>query len=118
MTGIEPAHGGFTIHYLDPLGYIRPHNFLRIEPTSVTVIHSIQKISIPKPYILSYIFNLQNSKGLLLAKTPCTPCYWYKCNLLYSNSGTNINGSTWNAEASAVQKRNGKAVAIGSGPIQ
>ena len=24
MTGIEPAHGGFTIHCLDPLGYIRP----------------------------------------------------------------------------------------------
>ena len=24
-TGIEPAHGGFTIHCLDPLGYIRPH---------------------------------------------------------------------------------------------
>nr|YP_010625750.1 ribosomal protein L2 [Leptadenia pyrotechnica]WBG94598.1 ribosomal protein L2 [Leptadenia pyrotechnica] len=23
-TGIEPAHGGFTIHCLDPLGYIRP----------------------------------------------------------------------------------------------
>nr|YP_009992052.1 ribosomal protein L22 [Tetradium ruticarpum]QNN85633.1 ribosomal protein L22 [Tetradium ruticarpum] len=25
-TGIEPAHGGFTIHCLDPLGYIRPFN--------------------------------------------------------------------------------------------
>ncbi|KAH0445866.1 hypothetical protein IEQ34_025320 [Dendrobium chrysotoxum] len=24
-TGIEPAHGGFTIHCLDPLGYIRPY---------------------------------------------------------------------------------------------
>ncbi|KAF4359984.1 hypothetical protein F8388_004491 [Cannabis sativa] len=24
-TGIEPAHGGFPIHYLDPLGYIRPY---------------------------------------------------------------------------------------------
>ena len=24
-TGIEPARGGFTIHCLDPLGYIRPH---------------------------------------------------------------------------------------------
>jgi hypothetical protein len=23
-TGIEPARGGFTIHCLDPLGYIRP----------------------------------------------------------------------------------------------
>ena len=23
-TGIEPAHGGFTIHCLDPLGYVRP----------------------------------------------------------------------------------------------
>ncbi|TYH13616.1 hypothetical protein ES288_A06G152700v1 [Gossypium darwinii] len=23
--GIEPARGGFTIHYLDPLGYIRPY---------------------------------------------------------------------------------------------
>lgn len=25
MTGIEPARGGFTIHCLDPLGYIRPY---------------------------------------------------------------------------------------------
>lgn len=25
-TGIEPARGGFTIHCLDPLGYIRPSN--------------------------------------------------------------------------------------------
>jgi hypothetical protein len=24
-TGIEPARGGFTIHCLDPLGYIRPY---------------------------------------------------------------------------------------------
>ncbi|KAG5630760.1 hypothetical protein H5410_002477, partial [Solanum commersonii] len=24
-TGIEPVHGGFTIHCLDPLGYIRPY---------------------------------------------------------------------------------------------
>ena len=23
--GIEPARGGFTIHCLDPLGYIRPY---------------------------------------------------------------------------------------------
>lgn len=27
-TGIEPAHGGFTIHCLDPLGYIRPFLWL------------------------------------------------------------------------------------------
>ncbi|KAL5681219.1 hypothetical protein ACJX0J_007604, partial [Zea mays] len=27
------------------------HNFLRIEPTSVTVVHSIQKIFVPKPYM-------------------------------------------------------------------
>ncbi|KAH9778048.1 Leucine-rich repeat (LRR) family protein [Citrus sinensis] len=25
MTGIEPARGGFTIHYLDPLGHICPY---------------------------------------------------------------------------------------------
>ncbi len=24
-TGIEPARGGFTIHCLNPLGYIRPY---------------------------------------------------------------------------------------------
>ena len=24
MTGIEPANDGFTIHCLNPLGYIRP----------------------------------------------------------------------------------------------
>ena len=29
-TGIEPAHGGFTIHCLDPLGYIRPSSLKRI----------------------------------------------------------------------------------------
>ena len=27
-TGIEPARGGFTIHCLDPLGYIRPLYYL------------------------------------------------------------------------------------------
>nr|YP_010931459.1 ribosomal protein S19 [Rudbeckia hirta]WKN51251.1 ribosomal protein S19 [Rudbeckia hirta] len=27
-TGIEPAHGGFTIHCLDPLGYIRPSTII------------------------------------------------------------------------------------------
>nr|BEV76705.1 ribosomal protein L22 [Glycosmis pentaphylla] len=29
-TGIEPAHGGFTIHCLDPLGYIRPYTIYTI----------------------------------------------------------------------------------------
>ena len=32
-----------------------------------------------------------------------------------SNSGKNINGSTWNVEASAVQKWNGEAVAGAAG---
>ena len=32
MTGIEPAHGGFTIHCLEPLGYIRPvYRFKRFQ---------------------------------------------------------------------------------------
>ena len=30
-TGIEPAHGGFTIHCLDPLGYIRPYPRAQVE---------------------------------------------------------------------------------------
>ncbi|KAL5082300.1 hypothetical protein RYX36_010721 [Vicia faba] len=29
-TGIEPAHGGFTIHCLDPLGYIRPISMAKL----------------------------------------------------------------------------------------
>ena len=39
-TGIEPARGGFTIHCLDPLGYIRPYPrtgfslYLRSDPFS------------------------------------------------------------------------------------
>ncbi|KAL2904449.1 30S ribosomal protein S19 chloroplastic [Bienertia sinuspersici] len=28
MTGIEPIHGGFTINFLDPLGYIHPFIYL------------------------------------------------------------------------------------------
>ncbi|PWA66939.1 hypothetical protein CTI12_AA322370 [Artemisia annua] len=30
-TGIEPARGGFTIHCLDPLGYIRPYPRTKID---------------------------------------------------------------------------------------
>nr|AWT40635.1 ribosomal protein S19 [Cercis chuniana] len=29
-TGIEPAHGEFTIHCLDPLGYIRPYTMKKL----------------------------------------------------------------------------------------
>lgn len=45
-TGIEPARGGFTIHCLDPLGYIRPYPRTEVsiydqilsEPTPMTAI--------------------------------------------------------------------------------
>ncbi|GAA0185194.1 hypothetical protein LIER_32482 [Lithospermum erythrorhizon] len=46
-TGIEPARGGFTIHCLDPLGYIRP------TPTqvSVSIYDQIDNLKADSPFI-------------------------------------------------------------------
>ncbi|KAH0447893.1 hypothetical protein IEQ34_023269 [Dendrobium chrysotoxum] len=41
-TGIEPAHGGFTIHCLDPLGYIRPFPYLAKGFSLFSIHHSTE----------------------------------------------------------------------------
>jgi hypothetical protein len=46
-TGIEPAHGGFTIHCLNPLGYIRPYT-LTLPPKTL--------ISIMNEYSIRFFF--------------------------------------------------------------
>lgn len=51
-TGIEPAHGGFTIHCLDPLGYIRPLAYLH----SIFTLFKLENKRFKFEYFSSFLF--------------------------------------------------------------
>ena len=73
MIGIEPAHGGFTIHYLDPLDYMHPWYSIYKLPRFEFLTFNIQfnpYIYIYKSLIRKKYKRKKKQKKIILGATP------------------------------------------------